>query len=194
VREYETKYEELERIYLQAMENFKKRGLWGSCRYDVDLILRSYLLNWGKMRRVLGYRGCDRIGRRLVEMKPKLDEFKEMTLSTIDMERMSDDVEDVYDEMLNAEWKSDKGRAKRVGPTATAKVLHMALPNLFMIWDRRIRNCYGFRDRGREYVRFLANMQNWNKELGTTIDALQKEYGKSCTKLIDEYNWKKCWG
>jgi hypothetical protein len=37
-------------------------------------------------------------------------------------------------------------------------------------------------------------MQNWSRDLGTAIEALQKEYGNSCTKLLDEYNWKKCGG
>jgi hypothetical protein len=193
VEQYEDKYEELDRTYLNTIKDFK--GIMGSFgEYEVEFILYPYLLKWGKMMRVLGYKGCSRIGEKLREMEPQLDKFQKLTLSTIDLSQMSDKVEDLYDELLNADWKSDKGRTKRVGPTATAKVLHLAIPNLFMIWDRQIRNCYGFQDSGREYARFIAKMQNWSKKLSTTIKALQEKYGKSCTKIIDEYNWKKCWG
>ncbi len=193
VGQYENKYKELDSIYLTAIKDFE--GIVGSFgEYEVEFILCPYLLKWGKMMRVLGYKGCSRIGAKLAEVKPQLDKFRSVTLSKIDLNQTSDTVEELYDEFLNAYWKSDKGRTKRVGPTATAKVLHLAVPNLFMIWDRKIRNCYGFQDSGREYVRFIANTQNWNEKLSTTIEALQGKYGKSCTKLIDEYNWKKCWG
>jgi hypothetical protein len=193
VKQYEDKYRELDHIYLTAIKDFG--GITGGFgEYEVECILYPYLLKWGKMMRVLGYKGCSRIGEKLREMEPQLGKFQKLILSTIDLIQMSDKVEDLYDELLNADWESAKGRTKRVGPTATAKVLHLAVPNLFMIWDRKIRNCYGFQDSGREYVRFIANMQNWSKKLNTTIEALQHKYRKSCTKLIDEYNWQKCWG
>jgi hypothetical protein len=192
VKQYEDKYRELDQIYLTAVKDFD--GITGGFgKYEVEFILCPYLLKWGKMMRVLGYKGCSRIGEKLRKMKHQLDKFHSVTLSTIDLNQTADSVENLYNELLNANWKSAKGRTKRVGPTATAKVLHLAVPNLFMIWDRKIRNCYGFQDDGREYVRFIANMQNWSKKLNTTIEALQDKYGKSCAKLIDEYNWKRCW-
>jgi hypothetical protein len=194
VKQYENKYKGLDQIYLAAIEDLKKTELCCLDDYDVFSILEPFLLKWGRMGRVLGHKGCLRIGRKLVEIEPRFNEFQRFTLFTINLNQMSDKVEDLYDELQNVDWKSDKGRTKRVGPTATAKVLHLAIPNLFMIWDRQIRNCYGFQDSGREYARFIANMQNWSKKLSTTIEALQNKYGKSCTKIVDEYNWKKCWG
>jgi len=60
-----------------------------------------------------------------------------------------------------------------------------------MIWDRRIRDYYGFQENGEEYLRFLINMKNWLKKLEPTIEALGNKYQKPCTKIIDEYNWLK---
>jgi hypothetical protein len=80
-----------------------------------------------------------------------------------------------------------------VGPTATAKVLHLMVPDLFMIWDAKIRVDYGFGNTGKEYVRFLINMQNWIKKLRPILEKMQKDYGKSPTKIVDDYNWIKCW-
>jgi hypothetical protein len=193
VKLYENEYKGLDRIYLNALEIFKGNVISTFSYYEVESILHLYLLKWGRMGRVLGYRGCKRIGEKLREMEPQFAGFQQLTLSTIDLNHMSKKIEDIYNELLNAKWESQKGRTKRVGPTATSKVFHMVTPDLFMIWDRRIRNRYGFQDSGEEYLRFLANMQNWLKRLSPTIETLQNNYGKSCTKIIDEYNWKRCW-
>jgi hypothetical protein len=161
---------------------------------DVESILCPYLLRWGRIGRVLGYKGCYRIGKAINELTIQLDNYKGATLSTINLNQYSDGIEDLYDELLNTKWTSDKGKTKRIGPTATAKVLHLALPELFMIWDRKVRDSFDFQDNSSEYLRFLKNMQDWNRKLDTTLNSLQTEYGKSSTKLLDEYNWKKCWG
>ena len=58
---------------------------------------------------------------------------------------MSSEFADIYDEIMNTKWKSKKGKTKRVGPTATSKALHLVAPDLFIIWDRAIRNHYVFK-------------------------------------------------
>lgn len=194
VGQYENKYKGSDQIYLKVIEDFKKTGFCGLCDLNVDSILRLYLLKWGRMGRVLGYKGCKRIGGKLEEMENQFGELQKLTLIIVDIGQKSDEFEILYNELLNAKWKSDKGRLKRVGPTATSKVLHLVIPDLFMMWDSKIRKTYGFKDSGVEYVRFLVNMQNWIKKLGTIVKNLQAQYGKPLTKLIDEYNWKKCWG
>lgn len=193
VQQYEKKYEVLDRIYLSAINGFHTtQGHFG--KNDVESILFPYLLRWGRMGRVLGYNGCYRVGKAINELKPRFDTFKTATLKTINLSKSSNATEDLYDDLMNSEWVSVKGRTKRVGPTASAKVLHLALPDLFMIWDRKVRETFNFGDNTAEYLRFLENMQDWNQKLSTTLTFLQSKYKKSCTKLIDEYNWKKCWG
>lgn len=193
VQQYEEKYKDLDSIYLSAITRFQN-GADRLEKQEIESILYQYLLKWGRMGRVLGYNGCDRIAIALQQLKSQLDEFKSATLSNIDLNDKSFSIEELYDSLLNSKWKSNRGRTKRVGPTATAKVLHLALPNLFMIWDRRIREYYEFKDTGSEYLGFLEIMQDWNHKLFKTINSLQEKYGKSSTKLIDEYNWKRCWG
>ena len=193
VQAYENKYEALDSIYLSAINGFQKvNGIFD--KNDVESILCPYLLKWGRMGRVLGYKGCYRIGKAINDLKPQLDNFKGANLVTLDLKQNSDDIEDLYNGLLNSKWVSDKGKTKRVGPTATAKVLHLLLPDTFMIWDRKVRNSLNFSDNGSEYLRFLENMQDWNRQLSKTLILMQTKYGKSCTKLLDEYNWKKCWG
>ncbi len=193
VRQYENKYKGLEEIYLLAVKDYQVvNERFG--QEEVKTILHPFLLRWGRMGRVLGYKGCIRIGTAINQLKPQLDNLKTETLATIDLNKASNDIEDIYDELLNASWKSEKGKTKRVGPTATAKVLHLALPDLFIIWDRKVRVDLDFQDNSSEYLRFLENMQAWNQSLSPDLNTLSAKYGKSCTKLLDEYNWKKCWG
>jgi hypothetical protein len=186
-------YKEFDRTYLKAVANFKKSGLCGLSEYEVFSILRPYLLQWGQMGRVLGNKGCRRTSTKLKEIEDKFLNFQNLSLATIDIDLKSDEIEKLYNEILNTQWTSEKGRLKRVGPTATAKVLHLIIPDLFMIWDRKIRVTYGFHDSGKEYMRFLINMQNWIKTLSPILEQMQNEYGKSSTKIVDDYNWIKCW-
>lgn len=189
---YESIYKNLDSIYVTALQDFENKKLSNLNYSDVESILRPYLLKWGKMGRVLGSKGCKRVGDKLREMDLQLTELRQEALSTVDLDRMSSEFVDIYDEIMNTEWKSEKGKTKRVGPTAASKALHLVAPNLFIIWDRAIRNYYMFKENGAEYVRFLVDMQTWLKKLKSPIGALQSRYGKSCTKIIDEYNWKKC--
>jgi len=192
VDSYESRYKDLDSIYVTALQDFGNRKLSNLDYSDVESILRPYLLKWGKMGRVLGLKGCKRIGDKLREMDLQLAKLRQEALSTVDLNRMSSEFVDIYDEIMNTKWKSEKDKIKRVGPTAASKALHLVAPNLFMIWDRKIRDKYMFGENGAEYVRFLVNMQTWLKKLKSPIDALQRRYGKSRIKIIDEYNWIKC--
>jgi len=189
---YEIRYKNLDSIYVTAIEDFENKTLSSLNDDDVESILRPYLMKWGLMGRVLGIRGCKRVGRKLRAMDLQLTKLRHEDLSEIDLDdNVAQKSTDVYDEIMNARWNSDMGRSKRVGPTAASKALHLVAPNLFMIWDRKIRNYYELGDNGGEYVRFLLNMKRWLKKLEPTIMKLQDKYQKSCTKIIDEYNWIK---
>jgi len=192
VDSYESRYKELDSTYVTALQDFKRKKLSKLNYSDVEFVLHPYLLKWGKMGRVLGIKGCKRIGDKLRKMDLQLTKLRQEALSTVDLDLMSSEFADIYDEIMNTKWKSEKGKTKRVGPTAASKALHLVAPNLFIIWDRAIRNRYIFKENGAEYVRFLVNMQIWLKKLKSPIGALQRRYRKSCTKIMDEYNWKKC--
>ena len=192
VDSYESRYKNLDSTYVTSLQLFENRKLSNLDYSGVESILHPYFLKWGRMGRVLGVKGCKRIGDKLREMDLQLTKLRQEALSTVDLDRMSSEFADIYDEIMNTKWKSEKGKTKRVGPTAASKALHLVAPNLFIIWDRAIRDHYIFRENGAEYVRFLVSMQTWLKKLQSPIGALQSLYGKPCTKILDEYNWKKC--
>lgn len=189
---YEKRYGKLELVYRDVLAKFQVKELSDFDKDYLVSILTQYLFKWGKMARVLGFKGCETLGSKLIQMDSQLKNFKQESLSTIDIIKNSGKITTIYDEIMNTRWKSNRGRIKRVGPTSTSKALHLVAPNLFMLWDRAIRNYYGFKDNGVEYSRFLKTMQHWFNELKPTIERLQQQCDKSCTKIIDEYNWIKC--
>lgn len=188
---YERKYKDLDGVYIAVLQKFEKRRQSNSDYYDVDSILRPYLLKWGRVGRVLGFKGCKRISDKLREMNFELSKLCQEDLSTTELDAISKKIESFHYEIMNAKWKSQKGKTKRVGPTSASKALHLTASNLFMMWDRKIRDYYGFKENSEEYVRFLYNMKNWLRQPKPTIERLQSRYNKSCTKIIDEYNWTK---
>jgi hypothetical protein len=135
---YESRYKNLDSIYVTALQLFENKKLSNLNYSDVESILHPYLLKWGKMGRVLGFKGCKRICDKLGEMDLQLTKLRQEALSTVDLDRMSSEFVDIYDEIMNTEWKSERGKTKRVGPTAASKALHLVAPNLFIIWDRAI--------------------------------------------------------
>jgi hypothetical protein len=191
VEQYEKKCENPDGVYIMVLREFEKRNLQDLSYHDVESVLRPYLLKWGKMGRVLGIRGCQIICDKLKELNPKFAVLRHKALLTFDLDAKLK-FADIYDEIVNAKWETQKGKTRRVGPTSASKTLHLVAPDLFMIWDRTIRNYYGFQETGKEYLRFLVNMKNWLKKLKPTIKKLQAKYQKSSTKIIDEYNWIKC--
>jgi len=191
VETLERKYEITECVYKGVVNNFETVQLCNLDKEFVERILEPFFLTWGVMTRVLGFKGCEKIGEKLKAMNTQLERFRKKELLTTDLKKLAEEIIEVYEEIKNTKWRTKKGKDKRVGPTSAAKALHLVAPNLFMMWDRDIRSCYQFKESGKEYFRFLLTMQDWLKELETTIQKLQHKYKKSGTRIIDEYNWMK---
>ncbi|UCH01639.1 MAG: hypothetical protein JSV20_07240 [Candidatus Bathyarchaeota archaeon] len=161
VEQFETRYRTLGHMYRKVLETCEQKDVWNSDTDRNERIMFPYFLKWGNMSRVLGFKGCEILGNQLKQLDARLACFKQNTLATVDLTRMSSEITDLYKIILNATWTSKKGKLKRVGPTSTAKALHLVAPNLFMIWDQAIRQYYGFKDTGEAYTRFLTTMQRW---------------------------------
>jgi len=107
-------------------------------------------------------------------------------------------IEKVFDDVAHCSWRYES--------TDSSKICHTILPNLFVMWDRRIRKGIlgsSNRDWGEIYAReFLPKMQS---ELKEAIDTCMQERNlneekakqyirRSCDnkpfpKLVDEYNY-----
>lgn len=136
---------------------------------------------------------------------PTIKELEQRKIEDINLadEELKRKIQDVFDKVADCTRKGD-----RYESTAASKILHTILPNLFIMWDRKIREgTLGDegRKKGRNYAyEFLPLVQTELKEAIKTyvternlnhIEAVryisESCNGKTLTKLADEFNYMK---
>lgn len=106
-----------------------------------------------------------------------LDFDREMTLNDRRM-KVSEVVKEIYLGLCD-----EKG----IGPTSAAKIMHGVNPEVFMMWDRKIREGYGYDGNEVGYLRFLIEARSILLRMASYL----RETDRSATKLLDEYNYMK---
>ena len=108
------------------------------------------------------------------ECKPLFEQLNGEDFKTVNFDEIRDTVELIY---------SKFSQINGVEYTGTSKVMHLLNRDLFVMWDRDIREEYGFYTAdGTDYFNFLKLMQEKFKNI---------EWGmpnKTFAKAIDEYN------
>lgn len=87
---------------------------------------------------------------------------------------------------------------RTVGSTATSKILHMAIPDLFVMCDEGIRKAYGCGGNAAGYVNFMFRMNLIASDLVSqakgnkqAILDCSKWKGRTLARLLDNYNYTK---
>lgn len=78
-------------------------------------------------------------------------EFEEKDIKTINFDEfLGEKTTEIYNALST--------QVKSVGAT---KIMHLRVPQVFVLWDTRIREYYGFKDDSAEsYTKFLGKMRN----------------------------------
>lgn len=99
---------------------------------------------------------------------------------------------------------SKKVGRRKIGSTATSKIMHLVNPELFVMLDKQIRDNYGCLDNSEGYFNFLLRVkeiareiiQSYCAEHKTDEERAKAEICKLCyggertlAKIIDEYNY-----
>ena len=192
VDELERKHGITDCVYRECIEEFKNIKLSELNKEHEIRIIKPFLLTWGVMGRVLGNAGIRPICEKLKDINEKIKLLRNEDLFSVNLDEIRGLVIELFNEIREIKFKSNKKKEKEVGPTATSKVLHLTCPNLFIMWDFAIRNKYN--GDGKGYFEFLSEMKKMGEELESTIKDLKQKYGKSPAKIIDEYNWMKAHG
>ena len=129
---------------------------------------------------------------------------------SLQLGNQSKPLRDVIIDLFNA--FTDISQISRRDYTAASKVLHVLLPNLFVMWDRCIRCAYGCNfnrpeDAGEKYFKFLKRIQkeareavksycakhkcSTNEAIQTIKEKLYEGGFYPFTKLLDQYNYQK---
>jgi len=87
---------------------------------------------------------------------------------------------------------------RTVAFTATSKILHMSIPNLFVMCDEKIRKAYGCEGNSAGYANFMIRMNLFARDLISQahgnkqrILSCSKWKGRTLTRLLDNYNYTK---
>ena len=177
-------------IYEQCVKELGTMKVSQLNEISVTRVLKPFLLDWGRMGRVLGSEGPKAINRKIKSIGDKIEPLRKGDLFSIDLEKNRSIIIELFDEICGKTFKNREAKVKRIGPTAASKVLHLLCPDLFMMWDSKIRIKYGQRGVGADYFEFLKQMKHLGVEVKAAIQHLERKYVRRPTKLLDQYNWK----
>jgi len=115
--------------------------------------------------------------KKIVEnLKPYFEKFKGKSIETIDFDDYKNDIQHIFQELSNI---------KGIQYTGASKLMHLTIPEVFVMWDAYIRKVWGFKEgKSDDYFNFLKKMQEEFKTFENSKD-------RTLAKLIDEYNYVK---
>lgn len=112
----------------------------------------------------------------VMELKPYFNKFKDQSLEKINFDEFEEEILHIFNKL---------SKIKGIQFTGASKLMHLTVPNVFVMWDAYIRKAYGLKKGdGVDYFNFLKKMQ-W--EFGD----INKEKDQTLAKCIDEYNYVK---
>jgi len=162
----------------------------------------SFLNSWGRCRVEYSagfsevYTRCMPYLKALEDERLEYVDFNKIKVVDDERLRISRIIHHVFDVLTNEV-------GGRFGAVAASKLLHIALPNLFVMWDNAISNGYGIKMTGYSYAyKFMPRMKDEFEEAindfikrhlcsrDEAISRIRKEANNEpIPKLIDEYNW-----
>lgn len=191
IEEYSKIYEISECLYIGTMKEFSIKELDKLTEIDAKRILEPFLITWGRMSRVLGKNGCDIVRLKIIELSDKLEKYRLKNLLDFNI-----DVEEKHLSKIFNDIKNTKVTSRDVGPTATSKILHIINPQLFPMWDTKIRGKFRlYYGSASDYIDFMTEAKRWlsYSELKPELETLSNRYQKSKLKILDQYNWYIAW-
>ncbi|MHA1231017.1 MAG: hypothetical protein ACTSPQ_10255 [Candidatus Helarchaeota archaeon] len=189
VEKYEYEFGIKECLYEKTIKEFSSLTLDKLNVKRAKIIIKYYLHDWGSMTRVIPSRNfidiIDLIQKNSNEIK-YLRKYK----FTDNLSIVRTKIIDIFDKFSQKEFKKGgTGLKKRFGDVFASKILHLCIPDLFIMWDTRIKNSKNLNGTGNDYFQFLLQMKDLYIKLKKTILALSIKYNRPITKIIDEYNW-----
>jgi hypothetical protein len=158
---------------------------------------------WGMMGRTVGRKGLDwkKLGETLRILENDFGVLRNGRFLTIDFNdrNVSTTIKNIFSRIRSIPYIG--------GHTSTPKIMHLLDPEIFVMWDKDIRETYNERnnritDSSSGYLEFLKEIQKElrqsfrarQKEIGRSLDEIEKEirskYGnKTLARIVDEHNW-----
>ena len=109
-------------------------------------------------------------------LKPYFEKFKDKSIESINFDNHKQGIKHIFNIL---------SKIKGIQYTGASKLMHLTVPNVFIMWDAYIRKAFGFKKGDSEdYFNFLKLMQ---KE----FRGFCSKDKRTLAKCIDEYNYVK---
>ncbi len=108
-------------------------------------------------------------------LEPSFRRLRKEDFKKIDFDKHSREIKGIFDRL---------SKIKGIQKTGAPKLMHLAVPKVFVMWDSYIRKHYGFKKGdSNDYIDFLKLMQK-------QFPNVKPIQGRTVAKLIDEHNFK----
>lgn len=146
---------------------------WAGCEIEAFLLILS-IWNIGRFKFVASSFELEKFKRTVENLNPLFQKFSNLDFKTLNFDKYEEDVKKIF-----ATFSDIKGVEK----TGTSKIMHLKLPKVFVMWDRYIRDKYGFKNGNAEdYFNFLKKMQELFGDVRVSSE-------RTLAKYIDEHNY-----
>jgi hypothetical protein len=201
-------------LIMHELDQMRVRERLREGRLDCKRVLpiRSFLTLWGGAGKPKwkNPEKLKEVAKELNEAFEKLKELWESDILSLDLNKQEGEIEQAF--------KKIDGITS-IGSVFTSKILHLVLPEVFVMWDRDIIGCKRdlrrffpsvFEESPSGYFKFLNEMKEFAnylvEEIGSeVIEKKTKEIqekanesyqhlkpnAKTLAKLVDEFNWVK---
>ena len=131
--------------------------------------------NFARFRYAIRSFDLDHFQKVLKTLEPPFDKLKKENFKTINFDKYKEDIGKIFISL---------SLIKGIEKTGAPKLMHLKIPEVFVMWDSFIRNYYGFKKGdGEDYFAFLKLMQEKFKNA-------KINQGRTLAKSIDEHNYK----
>lgn len=131
--------------------------------------------NFARFRYALPSFKVEKFAKVWQKLGPLFRKFEKEHFKTIDFDEFEKEIKQIFRALA---------KIKGVDSTGASKLMHIKVPKVFVMWDYRIRQHYGFRKGDAdEYFAFLKLMQK------LFANAKHPRCNRTLAKLIDEHNY-----
>lgn len=152
-------------IFLKLMKN----------GFEIEALL--FILstwNFARFRYVMRTFDLDNFKSIMKKVKPRFNNIKRENFQKINFEKYANDIKYIFNILAHI---------KGIEKTGAPKLMHLEVPNVFVMWDSYIRAHYGFSEgNAQEYLEFLKKMQK-------KFSKVKVKSNRTLPKLIDEHNY-----
>ena len=145
-----------------------------------DFEIEAYLLilstwNFARFRYAVRSFNLDKFCNTIKKLEPLFKKFLGQTFKSIDLDKYASDIKRIFGSLASI---------KGIEKTGAPKIMHLRVPDIFVMWDTWIRNFYGFKNGdANDYLSFLKLMQ---EKFG---NIKKPASDRTLAKLIDEHNY-----